>query len=71
MQSTKAVLRCVDGSTGHTLFNLLYYEPPVAPVCTVIRGKEMDVLPLQIKKDVLTGLLDAVTEEMIIHHLQA
>ncbi|KAK3069813.1 hypothetical protein LTR53_011573, partial [Teratosphaeriaceae sp. CCFEE 6253] len=36
------VLRCVDASTGHTLFTLPYYEALTAPPTTVIRGKEVD-----------------------------
>ena len=67
---TKEVLRCVDTSTGHTLFTVPYYEAPVPPMTTVVRGKEVDVSSLALKKDVLTGLPDHLKEEMMIHHLQ-
>ncbi|TKA82718.1 hypothetical protein B0A55_01286 [Friedmanniomyces simplex] len=64
------VLRCVDAATGHTLFTVPYYEPPELPMTTLVRGKEVDVSSLDLKKDVLSGLPDHLKEEMMIHHLQ-
>ncbi|KAK0269566.1 hypothetical protein LTR35_014679 [Friedmanniomyces endolithicus] len=66
----RGVLRCVDAATGHTLFTVPYYEPPQLPTTTTVRGKDVDVSPLDLKKDVLSGLPDHLKEEMMIHHLQ-
>ncbi|KAK1058392.1 hypothetical protein LTR74_013435 [Friedmanniomyces endolithicus] len=66
----REVLRCVDAATGHTLFTVPYYEPPELPTTTAVRGKDVDVSSLDLKKDVLSGLPDHLKEEMMIHHLQ-
>ncbi|KAK1087674.1 hypothetical protein LTR48_002345 [Friedmanniomyces endolithicus] len=66
----REVLRCVDAATGHTLFTVPYYEPPELPTTTAVRGKDVDVSSLDLKKDVLSGLPDHLKEQMMIHHLQ-
>ncbi len=66
----REVLRCVDAATGHTLFTVPYHEPPELPTTTAVRGKDVDVSSLDLKKDVLSGLPDHLKEEMMIHHLQ-
>ncbi|KAK1810236.1 hypothetical protein LTR12_015385 [Friedmanniomyces endolithicus] len=66
----REVLRCVDAATGHTLFTVPYYEPPELPRMIAVRGKDLDVSSLDLKKDVLSGLPDHLKEEMMIHHLQ-